>query len=451
MRISDLFSMCVRNLSRRKFRTSMTMIGVVIGTCAIISMISMGLGINKSNSDLISSWGDLSIIDVYGWNPEASLNDEALSTIAAMDGVDAVTPFMSIWLDGYIEGGRGGRYKMERLYSLTGVYPEALEKFGYALSEGEYITEQGGKKIQLLFGQNVAYQFVDSKRKPPNNQVSPYPNERGEIPDAFVDPIKDTFTLVLPYNEEKSQLTYDIEVKGVLAAGDLNSYETQYNIYIDVRDFKRIQEEYNKAAKIKQNNYGYGSNSDSYDQVRVKAANIEDVAAIQQSIIDMGFETHSLEGERQDAMKQTQSMQMILAALGGISLFVAAISIANTMVMSVYERTREIGVMKVLGCLVSNIRSIFLIEAAMIGFFGGVLGVGLSYLISFLLNTYGGAKLGESLGLMTYGMEGVQLSIIPPWLVLLGMGFATMIGIVSGIFPAYRAVRISALEAIKQE
>jgi ABC-type lipoprotein release transport system permease subunit len=130
------------------------------------------------------------------------------------------------------------------------------------------------------------------------------------------------------------------------------------------------------------------------------------------------------------------------------------------MIMSVYERTREIGVMKVLGCLVGNIRSIFLMEAGFIGFFGGVAGIALSYLLSFVLNFFGGAlaegggRFGMFGGFGMYGgmgEEAARVSIIPLWLVLLGMAFATGIGLVAGFYPANRAVRISALEAIKQE
>ena len=103
--------------------------------------------------------------------------------------------------------------------------------------------------------------------------------------------------------------------------------------------------------------------------------------------------------------------------------------------MSIYERTREIGVMKVLGCELRDIRLMFLIEAALIGLMGGVVGVGLSFAISGVINAVGGSA----------------LSIIPFWLVLLGLGFSTLVGILSGFSPANRAVRISALSAIRQE
>ena len=168
----------------------------------------------------------------------------------------------------------------------------------------------------------------------------------------------------------------------------------------------------------------------------------------------MGFETYSLNSIREPMMEQMQQQQLFLGGIGGISLLVAAIGISNTMVMSIYERTREIGIMKVLGCKLGNIRSVFLMEAGLIGFFGGLAGVGISYGISYGLNylTMSGGALSGVLGSMLGGMGGGgSLSVIPLWLAGAAVLFATVIGLLSGFSPANRAVKISALEAIKHE
>ena len=128
----------------------------------------------------------------------------------------------------------------------------------------------------------------------------------------------------------------------------------------------------------------------------------------------------------------------------------AALGITNTMIMSIYERTREIGVMKVLGCLVSNIRTMFLMEAGTIGFTGGVIGVGISYIISFIINTLSaGGGSSDYFGMMGGGIGGS--SIIPWWLVVGALIFSTLVGLISGFSPANLAVKISALTAIRQE
>ena len=144
---------------------------------------------------------------------------------------------------------------------------------------------------------------------------------------------------------------------------------------------------------------------------------------------------------------QLMIIQLVLGGLAAISLLVAAIGIANTMIMSIYERTREIGIMKVLGCFISNIRIMFLMEAGMIGLLGGGIGVLISYIISFFMNKFGSGLMSSMMG--TDGST--PISIIPLWLVLLALIFSSFIGLISGFYPANRAVKISALEAIKNE
>jgi ABC-type antimicrobial peptide transport system permease subunit len=123
------------------------------------------------------------------------------------------------------------------------------------------------------------------------------------------------------------------------------------------------------------------------------------------------------------------------------------------MIMSVYERTKEIAVMKVLGCKLGNIGQLFLFEAGLIGFFGGFVGVAFSYLVSFLLNRFGGGLLSSFGGFQASAADAGQMavSIIPPWLVAVGLLFATVIGVISGFMPARRAMRLSVLKAIHNE
>jgi len=154
----------------------------------------------------------------------------------------------------------------------------------------------------------------------------------------------------------------------------------------------------------------------------------------------------------EQANKTQAVMQGVLGGIGAISLLVAAIGIANTMVMAIYERTREIGIMKVIGARLKDIRRLFLYESSMIGFIGGLLGIGFSFGVSYLLNSlgpqlFGGGGIGIGIGM---GGE-TKLSIIPAWLAITGMAFSAFIGLISGFFPARKATKISALSAIHTE
>ena len=171
---------------------------------------------------------------------------------------------------------------------------------------------------------------------------------------------------------------------------------------------------------------------------------MENVKDVQAQINSFGYQTHS-NIEFLDMMEeQSRVIQAVLGGIGGVSLFVAAIGIANTMMMSIYERTKEIGIIKVLGCSLGNIRSLFLLEAGFIGFLGGIFGIGISYIISWMINSLLG---GDMYGL---GSE-VTISYIPLWLVFLGLSFSVIVGMLAGFFPALRAMKLSALEAIRSQ
>ena len=137
-------------------------------------------------------------------------------------------------------------------------------------------------------------------------------------------------------------------------------------------------------------------------------------------------------------------IQAVLGGIGAITLLVAAIGIINTMIMSIYERTREIGIMKVIGATFGDIRLLFLTEAGLIGLFGGILGLALSFGLSHLLNLFGADYMGSMTGLAT-----AKLSVIPPWLVLFALIFSIMIGVLAGLYPANRAVKLSPIEAMR--
>ena len=163
---------------------------------------------------------------------------------------------------------------------------------------------------------------------------------------------------------------------------------------------------------------------------------------VQKSIQNLGLNASSNAEWIEQMQEQSRNIQLVLGGIGAVSLFVAAIGIANTMMMSIYERTKEIGIIKVLGCALQNIREMFLMEAGFIGFLGGVIGVALSYIISFIINFVASRQGGDYYSSISY---------IPPWLVLLAVGFAILVGMAAGFFPAVRAMKLSPLAAIRNE
>ena len=162
--------------------------------------------------------------------------------------------------------------------------------------------------------------------------------------------------------------------------------------------------------------------------------------AVQEQSQALGYEASSNIEWIESTQKQYANIQAMLGGIGAISLLVAAIGITNTMMMSIYERTKEIGVMKVLGCDMRNIQAMFLMEAADIGLVGGIVGLGISYLISMIIN-----KVVAASGNMS------SLSYIPLWLAGASVIFAVVIGMAAGYFPSKRAMKLSPLAAIRNE
>ena len=457
MKISDEIALSARNLTRRKGRTALTLIGVVIGTCMVVLMISLGIAQTQANDEMLQSWGDLTQIQVYGGmsvGPDGQslkLNDEAIDSFKQLDHVQAATAYMSAYnLQGQITAGRNDRYAMD-LGSLTGVDPEAMEPMGFVLSSGRWPdtgpANRHADKLQVLVCDYTGYNFYrwQGQTDALGNPVEP-----------FVDVDKDDMVLTIKTGEEGSEKTqsWELEVVGHIQQDASKGWWTQSNIILRTQDLKMVQEAYNKLAKITDSGDG------SYDQVYVKVDDLENVADVEEAIHELGFEnTYSMNQQREEMQQQVLRSQMIFGGVAAVSLLVAAINIINTMTMAIYERTREIGVMKVLGCELRNIRTMFLMESSCIGFLGGVIGVVISVAVSFVLNHLStimamsgqGFDLSGLMGGMYYGGTSTSVSVIPPWLMLAALVFATLVGLVSGILPANKAVKISALEAIRHD
>ena len=447
MRISDLLTVCLRNLTRRKVRTALTVIGVVIGVCAIILMVSLGIGARESMMQMLQEWGDLTIINVYNYGGgETKLDDKAVSQIQAMEGVQIATPFYQNYEFNFRLKSRNGRY--DSYTQIIGIYPEAFEALGYQLSEGTSFADSN-KDHSMVAGANVAYSFRDTKKKR-NNYVDRYQTDAmGNPKKPFVDMMKDKLILYSEIYDNNGNLSKTLEVTphitGIMVEDWNKGWETSECIFMDINQMKALEAQCRKLSGQKA-----PSTAVSYEDVRVKCVDAASVSGIQQAITDMGFQCSSMEDTRQYFDEQLTMIQTMLGGLAAISLFVAAIGIANTMVMSIYERTKEIGVMKVIGAELGSIRAMFLTESAMIGLIGGVVGVTLSFLISYLLNNVPlVAGLLASLGLSFGG--GGAVSIIPWWLVVLAMAFSMLVGVIFGFIPANRAVKISALEAIRHD
>ena len=244
-----------------------------------------------------------------------------------------------------------------------------------------------------------------------------------------------------------------LKVSGITAGTDSDYTEFSYNCYADIDSLKTfLKKNYTENQVIPgqpTDKSGKPYRDLKYSQFVVTVDDSSNVEDVLQEIQDMGYYGETNKEWIEETEKQFMIIEAVLGGIGAVAMLVAAISIANTMTMSTYERTKEIGVMKVLGCGLGNIRSMFLAEAAFIGFLGGIAGVVLSYILSIVLNRFVAPNFMADM-IADYGSD-VNISSIPLWLVGLAIVFSTLIGMIAGFFPAQRATKLSPLAAIRNE
>ncbi len=435
MKPLDVLTTAFMNLWRRKLRAFLTVLGMVIGTSSIVVMISLGLGIQEATLEAFAGTGSLTTITVNSWNyvenesghggtsTEKLLNKKTVEAFKKIKGVTAVMPIQSLY--GIV---KSGKYVTD--VSILAVDTESAKLFGVDLSDGRYPQGKSGKKIEMVFS---AYMF-DSFYNPQNYKQA---YDRNGNPLVTAD---DKFQLTFDYSNIYGNGSNMADADGTTVAkgkyydvesvGTMSESSNEFSWYC-LMDASSIQ----KLAK--ENSNFISMDTKKYERIMVKCDSIEDVKAVKEYIAGQGYGTYSLQDAVEMAEKQTEQIRYLLGAIGGVSLLVAAIGIMNTMMMSIYERTKEIGIIKVLGCKMSNIATLFLAEAAYIGLFGGALGLAISYGLSILLNNF----------LVDSGMR----SVIPAYLSIGALVFSVFVALISGLYPAIRAMRLSPLSAIRNE
>lgn len=454
MRLYDLFKLALSNLTRRKTRTFLTILGVVIGTASIVVMVSLGLGMSQMMLKSYQDEGSLTMIRVYESyersdsndknKSQTELTDENMERFKTLDHVVEVSPALDVSVTAKAKGGEGD-------FTIRGVSQYYLSQL--SLRDGGEIPKKDQNELSLIYGNQLLY----------NSFYKPKSYENIEI-----DPLKDTVFLTFPtssYSDKKStvdtddqtakrQKKYIIPVSGILKGGRDDWTQNSYNAFADIDTLKRFLRKIYKKALVpnpRTTKSGKAYSYYVYDTIYVFVDDMNNVKDVQKELSDMGFSVNSNMEWLESAQEQLGMVQMVLGGIGGVSLLVAAIGIMNTMMMSIYERTKEIGVMKVLGCDMSDIRNMFLFESGIIGLMGGIAGLLVSYLISFIINFFTSESGGESVSMFIGYTEGGSLSYIPLWLAAFAIIFAIAVGSIAGYVPAVRAMKLSPLAAIRNE
>lgn len=403
---TEYYKIAARNLKMRSLRSWLTVFGIVIGVFLIITLLSLSEGIKDTiNRQLMSLGGDMIFVMpgdesnplsgiMYGGE---KLQKSDIEIVKKAGGVDQVLPVSY--------RGINVRYRETNKVLVVEGFPlreglEIMQKFqGWSLSSGRW--PQPGKK-EIVVGSQYEKDIFDYKVVP------------GDI-----------FTI-------KGK---KYEVTGVL--NSLGAKDDDSAIFMEIDEFQNLTGEARGTALMAMVKIVDGAD------VNAVAENIKEslrrVQRRQSGVDDLNFAVITSEKINDIAGGIMAVIQFVILAFASIAIVVGGIGITNTMYTSVRERTREIGIMKAIGATNGAIMSVFLFEASIIGFGGGIGGTVLGLGTALIVQAYGQV---HPLFYFTASFS--------PWIVIFGLGFSFIVGCLAGIFPARRAAKLRPIEALRK-
>ena len=433
------------NMKRRKVRTFLTVLGVMIGVISVVALLSVGIGVKNEMIDSAVASGSVNQIKVYsetgGKHKDRMITDRTIDTFSSITNVSGCYPLYEVAVSM-----KYGEY--EYYGNLVGVPGNELGSWD--LSYGEKNADSS-RTPELIAGSSVGKLFFNK------NSDDSYENREKKSIVALIGKRFDTIVGWVGENEK----TVKLKLAGVLSDGDKDNNSAQdeesdetmdisedyseksQTIYCDMDSLKRLLRMVSADGKL----YGQpvDGNGNSYHEFVYTAAvvtvdDINNVDAMVKKFQDMGYQTENSKEYLDTIQKYLKMIQLLLGGIGMIALVVAVIGISNTMTTSVFDRVNEIGILKVLGCDIDELRLLFLMEAAVIGLAGGILGVLSSYGVRLVVN-----KAAVSLFHLA---KGTQVALIPWWLALAGVLGSVFLGVAAGYFPARWASKLRPIDAV---
>ncbi|MBO5089185.1 MAG: ABC transporter permease [Lachnospiraceae bacterium] len=418
-----IWRLCITNMKKRGIRTFLTILGVVIGVVSIVSLISVGIGAKEL---IMKDFGGDTLKRIEVTSMEESnrkdkmLTDDSIAMISDLDHVEIVYPVLT--MDGYAYVD-----KYEGFVEISGVPQSYLQTL--TLAEGE-LPSGKGLKPELVMGYMASSFFYESST--------------GIFLGEMEEEARPSFV------GERFQVEMnswgDNPTKHRLSVTGMTNNAYDMGIYCEMNTLKsflkRVSEDKIIGQPVDQNGENY--KDWVYSKAYVIVEDAEYVDEVMDKINERGFQAYS-EKEYADSMERMLKIaQVVLAGIGMIALLVAVIGISNTMMTAVYDRIKEIGILKVLGCDPDELLYLFLLESGILGAIGGALGVAVSYLITHLGVNRIATKLMEL-------DPGEQLAVIPWWLAVAAILFAICLGVIAGYFPARWAAKLRPIDAVNKQ
>ncbi len=442
MRFIDLVSLIIYNLGRRKGRVLLTAVGVVIGTAAVVVLVSLAVGLQKNATEQLWGISDLTSIEVYpGYQEVMAVESKGgggvamyggdsgvkMLTTAAVREISAIPGIRQVIIHDYMQAGAEIYFgKLMSWGNIMGVNVDDLADMGLTAARGTTELAKG----TMVIGSWVPQNFYDPKPRPGEEMIEP--------PDLLDQTIR---MVLIKWTQDGTEVrrTYNVRIVGIL---EETRGMADGNMYMRLDDVT-VFNEWARGTRINRDKEGYS-------MLIVKAEDPEVVLDVADQINALGYMANTPQSYLEGVNSFFLVLQIIFGGVGAIALLVAAIGIANTMAMAILERTREIGLMKAVGATNRDVLSIFLGEAAGIGFVGGLGGVALGWGASAILNVVALSYFASQAASGGGGLPTAAAST-PFWLPIFALVFATVIGLLSGLYPALRAATLVPVNALKYE
>ncbi|MEI7988347.1 MAG: FtsX-like permease family protein [Chloroflexota bacterium] len=419
----EAITLIVKNIARHRKSMRVVFILIVISTIVTIGLAAAASGTEQSTMKRLSALSDITQIRVgppITTQQNTALNDSTLGQLTAMPGVEKAVPLD--YISAQIAFGPYVSYP-----SLIGVGLDDLVQLGYTSLRGDTII----KEKQIIIGNEVPNQFV-------------FKNLPGKTPGQGVVDIQGKFVKVIleKMTEDNQTIRYSFSgrISGILKA---TGTTIDYSAFMPITD----------SGKLKKWLYGQNFRQNTgYDSIIVIVNRLENVQGVHKSIVQAGFQAESRLADIQQIRDATNQLNKFAFIVGVISLLSSLAGMFLTMLTVITERKAEIGLMKAVGATDREVLRLFVGEAGMIGFLGGMTGVALSLLLQAVLNYYikGMVDQPDNLVIMGLSVKDIVLNI-PFWLLLAIPLFSTISCILAGLWPAMRASALNPIDALRAE